>query len=88
MRERLELATILRELAGALQFGADGLVDLLTAPVVRGDDDGIFRLSGIVLGDSRDTIYAALYLGHAALLGQQLDAFLRLSGGKVLDRFQ
>ena len=88
MRERLELAAVRGEPAGALQLGANGLVDLLTAPVVRGDDDGIFRLGGIVLGDGRDTIYAVLYLGHAALLGQQLDALLCLSGGKVLDRFQ
>ncbi len=49
--ERLLLRS---QLPGLLQFDPHSLVDLLAAAVVGRDDDGPFRVRGVVLGDGRE----------------------------------
>ena len=75
------------QLSRLLQFDPYRLIDELAAAVVGGDNDGPFRVSGVVLGDGADALVWVCNLGDAALLREHFDALGRLAFGEMLDRF-
>ena len=54
MRQRAEGLSVGCQNALLKQLSTNGFIDLLTAAIVGRDDDGVLRLRGIILGDSRD----------------------------------
>ncbi len=88
MRKSSEHLGVLLQSPVPLQLAAHGLIDLLSATIVRRDDDGVLGLRSVVLGDGGDAVVYVWNLGDAALFRQQRNAFDRLVVRKMLDCFQ
>ena len=75
---------VLSQCSGLSELRADLFVDLLAAPVVWGDDDGVLRLRGIIPGDSSNAVMSVGNLRDTALFRQQFDTFHGFIVGEML----
>src|ERR1039458_7469260 len=70
LRQNIHSVIVLGDDAGAFQLCTDGIVDLTATGVIGRDDKRVFRLGGVILGDSLDALRVVRYLRDAALLLQ------------------
>jgi hypothetical protein len=74
MGQSKELPAVLRQCAVLQKLAPHGFIDLLTAPIVRGDDDGVVWLGRIVSRDGGDALWRIAKLDTDA----KLKSFLAL----------